>query len=179
MASILTPEQEKMRNIALRGHVKDPDDPRAQDKSESDGSDTNSEDTPTEIVPPVPATNRSRAGRGRGSQPTRPRATSPATDQTKTIESLKKAIEHAEATNTSLKESNAILKADNTDKAKKIKELEKLEKIEEQAKRFKNSVLEYFQNKYEDLAPTKRPETFSEFMPRSLQKYFTTGELQY
>ena len=177
MASILTPEQEKMRNIALRGHVKDPDDPRAQDKSESDGSDTNSEDTPTEIVPPVPATNRSRAGRGRGSQPTRPRATSPATNQTKTIETLKKAIEHAEATNTSLKESNAILKADNTDKAKKIKELEKLEKIEEKAERFKNSVLEYFQNKYEDANNKTKPDTLAEFMPSSLRKYFTTGEL--
>lgn len=177
MASILTPDQETMRNIALRGHVKDPDDPRAQDKSESDGSDTNSEDTPTEIVPPVPATNRSRAGRGRGSQPTRPRATSPATNQTKTIETLKKAIEHAEATNTSLKESNAILKADNTDKAKKIKELEKLEKIEEQAKRFKNSVLEYFQNKYEDANNKTKPDTLAEFMPSSLRKYFTTGEL--
>ena len=119
MASILTTDQETMRNIALRGHVKDPDDPRAQEKSESDDDDTNSEETPTEIVPPVPATNRSRVGRGRGSQPTRPRATSPATNQTKTIETLKKAIEHAEATNTSLKESNAILKADNTDSKKR------------------------------------------------------------
>ena len=179
MASVLTPDQETMRNIALRGHVKDPEDPRAKDKSESDGSDTNSEDTPTEIVPPVPATNRSRGGRGRGSQPTRPRATSPATDQTKTIESLKRSIELAEATNTSLKESNAILKADNTDKAKKIKELEKLEKIEEKAERFRNSVFEFFQNKYEDLDEKTRPNTFTEFMPKSLQKYFTKTELEY
>ena len=177
MASVLTPDQETMRNIALRGHVKDPEDPKAEEKPESDGSDTNSEETPTEIVPPVPATNRSRVGRGRGSQPTRPRATSPATDQTKTIESLKRSIELAEATNTSLKESNAILKADNTDKAKKIKELEKLEKIEEKAERFKISVLEYFQNKYEDANNKTKPDTLAAFMPSSLRKYFTTGEL--
>ena len=89
----------------------------------------------------------------------------------------KRSIELAEATNTSLKESNGILKADNTDKAKKIKELEKLEKTEEKAERFKTSVLEYFQNKYEELNNKTKPETFSEFMPKSLQKYFTTGEL--
>ena len=177
MASVLTPEQEKMRNIALRGHVKDPDDPRAQDKSESDGSDTNSEDTPTEIVPPVPATNRSRAGRGRGSQPTRPRASAAATDQTKTIESLKRSIQMAEATKTSLKESNDLLKADNTKMEKKIKELEKLEKTVDQADRLKNSVVEYFQNKYEDLNDKKKPDTLAAFMPSSLRKYFTTDEL--
>ena len=85
----------------------------------------------------------------------------------------------AEGTNTSLKESNALLKADNTKMEKRIKELEKMEKIADQAERFKNSVFEFFQNKYEDLAPTKRPDTFAEFMPKSLQKYFTSQELEY
>ena len=179
MASILTPDQETMRNIALRGHVKDPEDPRAKDKSESDDDDTNSEETLTEIVPPVPATNRSRVGRGRGSQATRPRASAAATDQTKTIETLKRSIQMAEATKTSLKESNDLLKADNTKMEKRLKELEKLEKTVDQADRFRNSVFEFFQNKYEDLDEKKRPNTFTEFMPKSLQKYFTTQELEY
>ena len=179
MASLLTTDQEEIRNIALRGTVKDPEDPKAEEKPKSDDDGTDSDDTPKEIVPPAPATNRSRVGRGRGSQPTRPRASSPATDQTKTIESLKRSIEPAEATNTSLKESNAILKADNTDKAKKIKELEKLEKMQEKAERFKISVLEFFQIKYEDADNKKKPDTFSEFMPKSLQKYFTTQELEH
>ena len=175
-ASLLTTDQEKMRNIALQGTVKDPEDDRSENE---DNKSTDGNDTPKEIVPAAPATNRSRVGRGRGSQPTRPRATSPATDQTKTIESLKRSIEMADATNTSLKESNAILKADNTDKAKKIKELEKLEKIEEKAERFRNSVFEFFQNKYEDLDEKTRPNTFTEFMPSSIRKYFTKTELEY
>ena len=43
--------------------------------------------------------------------------------------------------------------------------------------RFKTSVLEYFQIKYEDTEAKKRPDTFAEFMPKSLQKYFVKGEL--
>ena len=85
----------------------------------------------------------------------------------------------AEATNTSLKESNSILKADNIKMEKKLKEAEKMAKAVDQAERFKNSVLEFFQNKYEDADNKKRPDTFSEFMPKSLQKYFTTDELKY
>ena len=83
----------------------------------------------------------------------------------------------AEATKTSLKESNDLLKADNTKMEKKIKELEKLEKTVDQAERFKTSVLEYFQNKYEDLDEKKRPNTFAEFMPSSIRKYFTKTQL--
>ena len=168
-----------MRNIALRGTVKDPDDPRAQEKPESDDDDTSSDDTPKEIVPEAPATNRSQVGRGRGSQATRPRASAAARDQTKTIESLKRSIQMAEATKTSLKESNDLLKADNTKMEKKIKELEKMEKIADQAERFKNSVFEFFQNKYEDLDEKTRPNTFTEFMPSSIRKYFTKTELEY
>ena len=41
----------------------------------------------------------------------------------------------------------------------------------------KNSVVEYFQNKYEDLNEKKKPDTLAEFMPSSLPKYFTTSEL--
>ena len=52
-------------------------------------------------------------------------------------------------------------------------------KTADQADRFKNSVLEFFQNKYEDADHKKRPDTFSEFMPKSLQKYFTSQELEY
>jgi len=85
----------------------------------------------------------------------------------------------AEATKTSLKESNDLLKADNTKMEKRLKELEKLEKIEEKAERFRNSVFEFFQNKYEDLDEKTRPNTFTEFMPKSLQKYFTKTELEY
>ena len=48
-----------MRNIALRGTVKDPDDPRAEEKPADDQDGTDSDDTPKEIVPPAPATNRS------------------------------------------------------------------------------------------------------------------------
>ena len=83
----------------------------------------------------------------------------------------------AEATKTSLKESNDLLKANNTKMEKKIKELEKLEKTVDQAERFKTSVLEYFQNKYEDANNKTKPDTLAEFVPSSLRKYFTTGEL--
>ena len=72
-----------------------------------------------------------------------------------------------------------MLKADNTKMDKRIKELEKLEKAVNQAERFKTSVLEFFQNKYEDADNKKRPDIFSEFMPKSLQKYFTAQELEY
>ena len=85
----------------------------------------------------------------------------------------------AEATKTSLKASNDLLKADNTKMEKRLKELEKLEKIADQADRCRNSVFEYFQNKYEDLDEKTRPNTFTEFMPKSLQKYFTKTELEY
>ena len=54
-----------------------------------------------------------------------------------------------------------------------------MEKTVDQADRFRNSVFEFFQNKYEDLDEKKRPNTFTEFMPKSLQKYFTKTELEY
>ena len=57
----------------------------------------------------------------------------------------------AESTIASLKERNDYLKADNVKMDKKIKEAEKLAKEVEGADRFKTSVLEYFQNKYEDV----------------------------
>ena len=126
-------DEEIIRNIALQGYAKDPEDDRTESE---DNKSTDGNDTPKEIVPAAPATNRSRVGRGRGSQATRPRASAPATDQSKTIESLKRSIQMAEATKTSLKESNDLLKADNTKMEKKIKELEKLEKTEEKAERF-------------------------------------------
>ena len=44
-------------------------------------------------------------------------------------------------------------------------------------KQFKNSVFEFFQNKYEDLNDKKKPDTLAAFLPSSLRKYFTTGEL--
>ena len=54
-----------------------------------------------------------------------------------------------------------------------------MEKAGNQAGRFKTSVLEFFQNKYKDADNKKKPDTLSEFMPKSLQKYFTTDELKY
>ena len=175
-ARLLSEDEEIIRNIALQGTVKDPEDDRSESE---DNKSTDGNDTPKEIVPAAPATNRSRVGRGRGFQATRPRASTAATDQTKTIETLKRSIQMAEATKTSLKESNDLLKADNTKMEKKIKEAEKMAKAVDQAERFKNSVLEFFQNKYEDADNKKKPDTFSEFMPKSLQKYFTTQELEY
>ena len=83
----------------------------------------------------------------------------------------------AESTNASLKTHNEMLKADNVKMEKKIKEAEKLAKEVEGADRFKTSVLEYFQIKYEDTEAKKKPDTFAEFMPKSLQKYFVKGEL--
>ena len=71
----------------------------------------------------------------------------------------------AEATKTSLKESNDLLKADNTKMDKRIKELEKLEKAVNQAERFKNSILEFFQNKYKDADNKKRPTPFPSSCP--------------
>ena len=93
---------------------------------------------------------------------------------------MKKAIEHAKGANESLKVSNEVLKADNIKMEKKLKEAEKMAKAVDQAERFKNSVLEFFQNKYEDADNKKRPDTtVAEFMPKSLQKYFTSQELEY
>jgi hypothetical protein len=54
-----------------------------------------------------------------------------------------------------------------------------LAKEVEGADRFKTSVLEYFQIKYEDTEAKKRPDTFAEFMPKALHKYVVKSDLEY
>ena len=177
-ALMLNEDEENIKNIALQGTVPDPEDPKVQTSPEQDDNATDDEATPTEIVPRPTTTNSRGRGRGRSAPAARPRATVPSNSSLKTIESLKRSIEMAESTNASLKTHNEMLKAENVKMEKRIKEAEKLAKEIEGADRFKTSVLEYFQIKYEDTDPKKRPDTFAEFMPKSLQKYFVKGELE-
>ena len=78
----------------------------------------------------------------------------------------------------SLKERNELLKADNIKMEKKLKEAEGSADIIAKADRFKTSVLEFFQSKYEYLDQKKKPATFAEYMPKALQKYFCKSDLE-
>ena len=179
-ALVLNEDENNIRKIALQGIFKDPQDPNPEENSpDQDQEATDDEEVDKKIVP-TPSTTKGR-GRGRPKQEktAEPRASSVRSNaKDKTIASLKKGIESADATIASLKERNELLKADNTKMEKKLKEAEGLADMIAKADRFKTSVLEFFQSKYEDLDQKKKPATFAEYMPKALHKYFCKSDLE-
>ena len=179
-ALVLTEDENNIRKFALQGIFKDPEDPNPEENSQDEDEEATDDEEVDKKIVPTPSTTKGR-GRGRPKQEktAEPRASSVRSDaKDKTIASLKKGIESADATISSLKERIELLKADNTKMEKKLKEAEGSADMIAKADRFKTSVLEFFQSKYEDLDQKKKPATFAEYMPKALHKYFCKSDLE-
>ena len=170
-ARLLSEDEEIIRNIALQGTVKDPEDDRSEseDNKSTDGNDNTEEKVApscSQIPKPKSTSHRQQAPKSR-----------PKASQAKHLTSVQAELEKLKERNTSLQKELDKIKADNDALAKLVEDSKTGSKKLEQAERLKDSLLDHYITKFEDRANKNTPGTFIEFFPKVLAKYFTPEQL--
>ena len=167
----LSLDEEIIRNIALQGTVKDPEDDRSEseDNKSTDGNDNTEEKVApscSQIPKPKSTSHRQQAPKSR-----------PKASQAKHLTSVQAELEKLKERNTSLQKELDKIKADNDALAKLVEDSKTGSKKLEQAERLKETLLDHYITKFEDRKDKDNPRTFIEFFPKVLAKYFTPEQL--